>query len=67
MLPTKLKKLKTELENEQYLDQDDKKALQVLKLIDTDKKFQELINKSDFLTKSFSASPASCPVCGKSI
>ncbi|HNP21763.1 MAG TPA: hypothetical protein PKM63_19670 [Panacibacter sp.] len=67
MLPQKLQRLKRDLESELYLDADDKKALQILKVLDSDPKFQQILNSSDFLTKSFSVAPRICPQCGKPI
>jgi hypothetical protein len=65
MLPYKLAKLKQELENELYLDNDDKKSLKVLKVLDSDQHFKKLISDDDILTKSFSVAPSICPNCGK--
>lgn len=67
MLPSKLSTLKKDLETQIYLDSDDKKTLQILKVLNTDTRFQKLINESDFLTKSFSVAPEYCPSCGKRI
>lgn len=65
MLPSKLASLKRDLESQLYLDSDDKKALQILNVLNTDPSFQQLISQSDFLTKSFSVAPQTCPSCGK--
>jgi hypothetical protein len=67
MLPTKLEQLKKSIENQLFKDEDDKRTLQVLKLIEIDPNIQKLIKANDFLQKSFSAAPSICPVCGKTI
>ena len=67
MLTSKLATLKRDLESQLYLDNDDKKSLQILNVLNTDSRFQKLISESDFLTKSFSVAPDYCPSCGKRI
>lgn len=65
MLPTKLSKLKSDLQSQLYLSDDDKKALQVLKLVEADPSIQKMLQQSDFLQKSFSAANSICNCCGK--
>ena len=65
MLPNKLALLKKQLESELYLDQEDKSALKILKVLDADSELNKKMSESDFLTKSFSVAPSMCPSCGK--
>ena len=65
MLTGKLSLLKKELENKLFKDEDDKKTLKILDSLDKDLNFNQMINSSDFITKSFSVAPESCPSCGR--
>ncbi|XZF14854.1 hypothetical protein ACTHGU_01850 [Chitinophagaceae bacterium MMS25-I14] len=67
MLPSKLTALKKSLESELYLSDDDKKALQILNVLNGDSNFQKVFSGGDFFTKSFAVAPEYCPNCGKKI
>jgi hypothetical protein len=65
MLPYRLAKLKQELESQLYLNKDDKKSLQVLKVLDSDPNFKEILNDEELMKKSFAVAPRTCPQCGR--
>lgn len=67
MLPSKLATLKSTLQSQIYLNDDDKKALQVLKVLDSDSEFQKLVGDDDLITKSFAVAPEKCPSCGRKL
>lgn len=66
MLPSKLAQIKKELAKELYLDDDDKKSLKILELLDRDVNFQGFL-QSDYLIKSFAVAPKICKECGRPI
>lgn len=69
MLPSALSQLKQSLEKELHLDDDDKRSLHVLRILENDPKVQQLLteNVRQVLTKSFVMASSVCPCCGKTL
>ena len=65
MLTEKLKNLKIELDSKNYLTEDDRKTLSILKLLDNDENLKKNLISGDILTKSFAVAPLYCPSCGR--
>lgn len=65
MLTKKLFQVKRELEAKIYKDEDDRKTLSILSLIEKDPRYNQNFGGDDILQKSFSVAPDRCPTCGK--
>jgi len=67
MLPKKLLDIKTLLEKELHLDDENKELLDVLNLIDNDSDIQRILTQKTprKFFKSLALAPDYCPTCGK--
>lgn len=67
MLPKKLLDIKSLLEKELHLDDEDKELLDVLTIIDSDSDIQRVLTQKTpkKFFKSFVLAPDYCPTCGK--